>query len=236
MKNRTQQNSRFADAEVEQAELSLERIANGLGFASTSDTSQLQTNVSLATLRLERLQASLADSQIVAPFAGEIRLFESLIEGKAANAYETVALIVNPESYEITANLVREDMERLAEGMHVSLELPYLTGAAVDGVIKSMPQPFGSGAGTQTVINVVEAADAGLLRAGAGIKVFVDLAQNTDTLWLPPATVRGFGGNRFVVVNQQGIVREVPVEIGLTNSEQTEIISGVSEGMQVLGQ
>lgn len=222
--------------QVDRAQLKLDRIAGGLGGASANDIDQLSVNVELAGLRFERLQASLADSQIVAPFDGEIRLYDVLAEGKAVNAFETVAVVVNPDSYAITANLVREDMEQLTEGMPVQLELPYLTGALVNGVINTLPQPFGSGAGTQTIISVTDPNDTALLRAGAGVNVSVDLAKSSETLWLPPSAVRGFGSNRFVTVSRQGVIQEIPVEIGLANSEQIEIVEGVEEGMQVLGQ
>ena len=222
--------------QIEQAELTLERVKNGLDATVSTDVNQLQTAVMLAELRLERLQAALSDSQIVAPFSGEVRLLETLREGRAVNAYDPVATVVNPDSYQIVANLVRDDMERLSEGSRVELELPYQNSVRIEGEIVTLPQPFGGGVGTQTIISLVNPTDVELMRAGAAVIAVVNLVNSEDTLWLPPTAVRGFGSNRFVIINEQGASREVPVEVGLSNSEKVEILSGLAAGMQVVAQ
>ena len=222
--------------EVEQAELTLERISGGVGVVLANDFDQLQTDIALADLKVKRLEASLVESQVIAPFSGEVRLYETLVEGKAVTAYQPVAVVVNPDSYQITANLVREDLELLAEGMPVQLQLSYQNDAWIAGKLVRLPQPFGSGVGTQTIIEAENEADSDLLRAGASVTVMVELNKSEDTLWLEPDAILGFGADRYVLVNDQGVNREVAIELGLSNAEQVEIVRGVTEGMKVLGQ
>ena len=222
--------------QVDQAQLQVERAQNGVSSGGALDLFRYETNVALARLTLERLQASLADSQITAPFSGEVRLYDALKEGKSVNAYETVASVIDPDSYVITANLVRTELEQLYEGMPVAIYLPNSGNLRLEGLIDTLPQPFGRGTGTLPEIELANPEEAANLRAGTAVQIVVELARSEDTLWLPVDVIRGFGDNRFVLVNQGGTIQEVPVQLGLSNSKQVEIVEGGFEGMQVLGQ
>ena len=222
--------------QVDQAQLQVERAQNGVSSGGALDLFRYETNVALARLTLERLQASLADSQITAPFSGEVRLYDALKEGKSVNAYETVASVIDPDSYVITANLVRTELEQLYEGMPVAIYLPNSGNLRLEGLIDTLPQPFGRGTGTLPEIELANPEEAANLRAGTAVQIVVELARSEDTLWLPVDVIPGFGDNRFVLVNQGGTIQEVPVQLGLSNSKQVEIVEGGFEGMQVLGQ
>ena len=222
--------------EVDRAKLALEQVEAGLGSSTGADVRGYQADVSLAELAVQRLEAALADSRLVAPFAGEVRLFEELEEGKVAAAYATVAQVVDPDSFRITANVVRADLERLYEGMPVQLKLPSRLGFTAAATIATLPQPFGSGAGGSVLITLDDPADAMSLREGSTVRAVVELSRSADALWLPTGAVRGFGNNRFVLVNNNGTVQEVPVTVGATNSDQVELLDGAFEGMEVLVQ
>ncbi len=203
----------------------------------TIDLSRLEADLGLAELKIEQMAAKLTDAQIVSPFDGEVQLYPELIEGNGVPAYDAVARIVDPTSYEITASLVREDMEQLNEGMPVTVALGGVQGMALPGTITTLPQPFGRGLGTTTMITLDDPAATAQLRAGAPVNLAAELARQEDALWLPPDVVRGFGDNRFVLVQEAGgNVREVPIVIGASNGEQVEILDGVFEGMMVVGQ
>jgi multidrug efflux pump subunit AcrA (membrane-fusion protein) len=70
-----------------------------------------------------------------------------------------------------------------------------------------------------------------------GDPVTVDVLANIhpDTLFLPPAALRTFGGRTFVVVTEGGRERRVAITVGLHNQDQVEILSGVAEGDRVIG-
>lgn len=222
--------------QVEEAELALERLDADLSVGSATDVRRLETDVALAELTLERSAAKLSDAQIVAPMDGEIQFYPELEAGRGIAAYATVARVVDPTSMAITANLVREDMLKLQEGMPVSISLPD-SSLVLAGVIQSLPQPFGTGVDAATVIALQDANDADLLRIGSSVNVAAVLQTKENALWLPGNAVRGFGNSRFVLVQEvSGSTTEVPVTVGVSNGEQTEIVEGLLEGMQIVGQ
>ncbi len=200
--------------------------------------SRLEADLALAELKLQQVAAKLEDAQIVSPFDGEVQLYPELEEGKGVPAYEAVARLVDPASYEIVASLVRDDMEYLYEGMPVIARVSGALGdTELSGVIATLPQPFGSGLGTSTIIALDDAEATAQLRAGAGIELAAELNRQEATLWLPPEAVRGFGENRFVLVEETGgSLNEVPIVVGVSNSEQVQILDGAFEGMTVVGQ
>jgi multidrug efflux pump subunit AcrA (membrane-fusion protein) len=219
---------------VTQAQLALQQVEEGLGSNAAADVRRNETDVALAELALARLDASLTDSQLIAPFAGEVRLFADLEVGRVATGYETVAQVVDPASFRITANVVRADLERLYEGMPVQLKLPSRLGFTADATITTLPQPFGSGTGGSVLIALDDPADTMSLREGSSVRAVAELSRSEDTLWLPVRAVRGFGRNRFVLINNNGTIQEIPVTVGAVNSDQVELIDGVFEGMEVL--
>ena len=220
--------------EVERAEMAQARIEAGIDIRSEYDVDRANAELESAQIALMKLQATLAETQLVAPFDGEVRLYEALEKErgvKIAQAYEPVAAIVDPGSLQIEANLVSEDLESLYEGMPVMINVNGGINQTFDGLIERLPQPFGTGSGSLTEITF---SGAESLRPGMSVEVQAELARVDDVLWLPIGALHGFSQNYFVEIRDGAIVQEMPVTIGLNTGEQVEILSGLDEGVQVL--
>jgi multidrug efflux pump subunit AcrA (membrane-fusion protein) len=221
--------------EVDRAHTALDRIERRW----TYDLERLTAGVDRAALALIKLEASRNDAQIVAPFSGEVRLFEMLGSGesvRAVQAYETVASVLDPESLQIDANLVNDDLELLAEGMPARITPVSRPGVGLDGEVRRLPQPFGTGTGTLTEIAFADIEEAGKLRPGMSTPITVELDHAQETLWVPVEALHGFDSNYYVEGREGATTREVPVTIGLRNDERVEILSGLNEGDQVVSE
>jgi hypothetical protein len=51
---------------------------------------------------------------------------------------------------------------------------------------------------------------------------------------IPTRAIRAQGSKRLVTVLDNGQPRDVPVSLGLANDQETEVVSGLAEGAQVL--
>ncbi len=223
--------------EIDRAQAALDRIDLGLDTRWEYDLERLTAEMDKAVVALMKLESSRSDAQIIAPFDGEVRLYEALAGGKAvqaAQAFEPVASIVDPDSLQIEANLVSEDLELLYEGMPVKISPVNQPSLLIEGEVSRLPQPFGTGVSTLTEVTLN--GEASTLRPGMSMEIIIELARSDDTLWLPIEALRGFNQNYYVEVRDGAATREAPVTIGLRGEDKVEILSGLSEGDQVVSQ
>lgn len=222
---------------IELAEIGVERLQSGVD--------PLLTNaVSRAELEVQRLEAAIAEAQIVAPVDGDLTVL-TLSPGSAVEAFQPVATVANTNQLEASADLTSSQMERLEEGMPVLVALNSSPGETFDGTIRSLPFPYGSGgladtgAGITTVeertlISLNEEA-AAEFSMGNLVRVVAELERKDDVLWLPPQALRTFDGRRFALVQDGEAQRRVDVAVGIQTDERLEIVEGLEEGQTVVG-
>jgi multidrug efflux pump subunit AcrA (membrane-fusion protein) len=218
---------------VELSQLEVARLEAGVD-------PRLEQAVIKAELDLADLQAQITDTLIVAPFDGEVTAV-STAEGKAVTGYKPVIIVADPSELEARAELGSDDMKKLSEGQSATIVPIEYPGEELEGSIRALPYPYGSGGGvtdldekdpdTHLTVNL-----AGLdLEAGNLVRVTVILEHKDDVLWLPPAAIRTFEGRKFVVVQEDGGQRQVDVILGIESEDRIEIESGLEEGRVVIG-
>lgn len=226
------------ELDVQLAQLALDRlVAEGVDPLLKNDMTRAQLDVT-------KLNAEIAEAQIIAPFSGQL-LSMSLTPGQAVEAFRPVATVANIEDLEVSAELLSNQMEDLAEGMTVAVVLVSRPGVVLNGTIRQLPYPYGSGGGTaQTVEDLDKSTrftlDESAAEAGFGlgdlVRVTAQLEQKADVLWVPPQAVRVFDGRRFAVVIDGEARRRVDVKVGIETVDRLEIEEGLEEGQVVEGQ
>jgi len=222
--------------QVHLAELEVDRLSKGVDPLMESDVVRAQLTVS-------KTLALIQDAQIIAPFDG-LLLSISLTPGQAVTAYGPVSTIADITQLEVSADLVSNQMEDLSEGMNAVIFLTSRPGVTIDGKVRQLPYPYGSGGRGQTVEDMdkstrvtIEAApeDTGF-ELGDLVRVTVELERKNDVLWVPPQAIRLFDGRRFAVLQDGDLQRRVDVTVGIETPDRVEIKSGLEEGQMVVGQ
>ena len=144
---------------VKQAELALEQLGAGVEPGLEADVTQ-------AAIALKKVETALADAEITAPFAGQVLLYDALQKGKVIQAYSPVAALVDPAALLLEANLLPADLAALTEGMAVQIKLSDPLAKPIPGVVRTLPQPFGSGGGTSVLIVPKDGTAAGHFARG----------------------------------------------------------------------
>jgi multidrug efflux pump subunit AcrA (membrane-fusion protein) len=224
------------EKEIELKQLALDRLNEGIDPLLESDVERAQLDVT-------KLKADIADSQIIAPFAGQL-LSYSLTPGQAVDAYKAVASIADVNELEVSADLISNQLTDLSEGMPAKFMLVSRPGVELTGTIRRLPYPYGSGGKGTTVeemdkstrITVNEDLAEYGIELGDLIRVQVELERKDDVLWLPPQAIRLFEGRRFVVLKDGDVQRRVDIEVGIETQERVEIEEGLEEGQVVVGQ
>ena len=201
-----------------------------------------QNNVARAQLEVQKLEAQIADAQIVAPFAGQI-LSITLVKGRQVEGFQPVISLADPSELEIKAEPRDTQLNELAEGMPVIVSFSTRPDQTYTGSILELPYPYGTG-GTLEGIKDEDAAtrislevtpeEAGL-DMGDLMQIEVLVEQKPDVLWLPPQAIRTFDARRFVVTQDGEIQQRVDVTLGLTAEDRVEIEEGLTEGQVVVG-
>jgi multidrug efflux pump subunit AcrA (membrane-fusion protein) len=224
------------EKEVELAQLEVDRLAEGIDPLLASD-------VTRAELAVAKIQAEIAESQIIAPFDGRL-LSISLTPGQAVTAYGPVSTIADVSQLEVSADLVSNQMEDLSEGMPAVIFLTSRPGVTLSGSVRQLPYPYGSGGRGQTVEDMDKSTRVTIdaspteegFELGDLVRVTVELERKADVLWLPPQALRIFDGRRFALLQDGDVQRRVDVTVGIETPERVEIESGLEEGQTVVGQ
>lgn len=221
---------------IELAQLDVDRLAVGIDPLIVSD-------VTRAELAVAKINAEIAESQIIAPFDGQL-LSISLTPGQAVTAYMPVSTVADITHLEVSAELVSNQMEDLSEGMPAVIFLTSRPGVTLAGDVRQLPYPYGSGGRGQTVedmdkstrVTIESTAEDGGFELGDLVRVTVELERKADVLWLPPQALRIFDGRRFAVLQDGDVQRRVDVTVGIETPERVEIKEGLEEGQTVVGQ
>ncbi len=225
------------EARVRMAQLEIDRLAE--------TDPRLAQQVREAELTLLDVRSQITDTQILAPFAGEV-LAVNVAAGQAVEAFKPVIVVADPKQLEVSVELSPEQMTDLTEGLAVTLAPVNYPGQELPGTIRQLPYPYGTGGGVQALEEADKStriqADLAALPAGQALKLgdlvkaTVVLERKADVLWLPPAAIRTFSGRKFVLIQDGARQRRVDVTLGIESADRVEVVSGVSEGQTVLGE
>lgn len=204
---------------------------------------KLAADVDVAALRVAELENLMAQASLVAPFDGEISTL-NISAGRSVTAGEVVGAIADASQVEVTATLHDPQLQDLAEGLEAQIRPAGSPGDSLEGSIRRLPYPYGSGGETDVAdadplvriqFNDMDAA-LDLYEPGDRVNVSVVVTERTDVLWLPPAAIRDFNGRKFVVVQNGEIQQRVDVTLGINGNGRVEILEGVEEGQLIVGQ
>jgi multidrug efflux pump subunit AcrA (membrane-fusion protein) len=222
--------------EVELAQIKVDELNEGVDPLLVNDVKQAQ-------LAVEKLEAAIADAQIIAPFAGQVTS-ESLVEGREVTPHKTVVILADMSEMELTADPATSQLENLVEGMPVEAYRSNTPGERYTGTIRRLPYPYGGGGrsdgveetdgdtSTRIVLDV-DLTETNL-EIGDLMSIEVIIEQKQDVLWLPPQAIRRFEGRKFVVVQDDEVQRRVDVTTGIESADRVEIEEGLSEGQIVI--
>lgn len=222
----------IAQAEYDKAVANEKRLSEG---GETSTVSLAELAFAAAEARFELANQALESIELKAPFDGQI-LSLAVAPGSSIKAFQTIMTLADPTALEITAVVDTNQTGSLAAGQKAEIRLSSKGDEEYKGEIIAVPI-IQDGNKTDADYRIhIEIDDRSLLELGdsASIRILVD--SRTNVLCLPPAAIRTFQGDNFVIVEQDGVQRRVNVILGLRSIDLVEIISGLQEGQKVIGQ
>lgn len=234
--------NRLADLQVTADELAstksnLEQAKSNLATlnapASETDIAIQQAAVTQAEQQLKQAQLNLENATLKAPFAGVITNV-NVVPGSNSNG--AALTIIDRDPLHVELRLSENDVVQAALDQNVNLSIDSIANWLADGKVTYISPVSTVNNGVVTYQVRVDFADTDpRVKVGMTSNVDIIKAQKDNVLLVPNSALLPQGSERFVqILGADGQVQDVPVNIGISDGAQTEIISGVSEGQQIL--
>ena len=221
-----------AKIELEILELDLQRaLENPPENGKTNyDAERVRLQIQQHNLTIANLEKQLSEATIVAPISGVITFVADLNIGDYAEAKKTLFTVADTSKVEYSYTGTK--VSKLSVGMDCTVTID---GVDYPGKI-SMSQATAPKEFADQMKDTVRISVSGAPTLDIGSKATFQCTVNTkeDVVIVPKNAVTGYSGDYYVYVLEDGLKTERSVEIGISTATQTEIVSGISEGDQVI--
>jgi membrane fusion protein, multidrug efflux system len=192
-----------------------------------------RTAYAAAMAQVDQLRTRIGFATVTSPVTGvvtEKRVESGDIVGNQARLF-TVADV---SSLVARVGVSELDVVELRQGDAVTITLDAFPGTALRGSIRRIFPVADPTTRLVPVEVVFDGASARVARPGFLARVTFDLATSEDVLLLPVAAVLGAQGAQSVFIIDEGAAARRTVTTGLTSQGRIEIVSGLSEGDEVV--
>jgi HlyD family secretion protein len=200
-----------------------------------NDMNALQDAVTQNQADVTRLEQQLADTHIRAPFDGvvvavRIKIGDSVTPGKP------LVTLAKPGAPLVRVDLSGSDPSQVAVGQPARVQLdngtssPTSLDASVTGIV---PAAVDGSTAAAALLNVAW-PDGQTPKFGTAVETGITVGQKDGVLVLPLNAIHKSGSRATVEVQDGTLRRLVTVQVGITNSDSAEIVSGLNEGQTVL--
>ncbi len=226
----------------------IETLRNADG-KSAEEVEQAKIDFELKREELNKLESTIANAKLTAPFSGTI-VSVYVKKGDTAKAYDAIVTIADLSQLTVAATLSQDDLKKVAVGMEVVVDVN--AAGQYKGTVQQLPNPKdpnsgGGGSGfpgegqkqpdsiENYMIVKLDPFPEGLNR-GTMLGVSVITQRKENAVIIPLAALRSYSGRNYVqVVDDKGNKREVDVELGQQTSTDVEIVKGLTPGQKVVG-
>lgn len=232
-----------AKASVAIAQAALDRLT---GEPTATDLAKADASVASAEAALKGAERDVERATMTAPFDAVVARVDLKVGEQAGQ--NGVVTVADTSSFHVDVPVDELDVAQIEVGQPVQISLDALPDRELVGKVTNI-EPLATsnerGTNTYTVEVTIEGQDAAV-RAGMTATAQIVTLRKENVLLVPRRAVRAENGQNYVLVpsasGQADPATGAPpserrtVAVGLSNSEQIEIVSGLNPGEQVLVQ
>jgi RND family efflux transporter MFP subunit len=226
------------DAQRANLEAAEAQVSKLLADPKASDLARAEARVAQAQAQLDQARINLEDATLRAPFAGVVAAV-NVAPGEAVSQQSPVTLF-DVSRYVVKVTVDEVDVARVQVGQQVDVLIDALGAPPLDGTVRQIAPRAQPGSAVTAYEVTVEVDPAGrAVKPGMTASASIVAARRDNALSVPAEAVSAADGKSVVQVittDAQGDKRlsQQPVETGLRAGDRIEIVSGLSEGQQVL--
>jgi HlyD family secretion protein len=220
-------------------------LAELLQEPSAADIAARQALVDKARLALAEKQRRLEQAVLTAPTAG-VLLEVNLEPGERVlnDAQQAAILLADTSAYLLKMEVDEIDIARIARGQSAAVELDAFAGQQFSGVVADVsPRPVKSDSNAivmyEVTITLQTNSTAPALLSGMTANAVVETGRLEEVVVVPNRAIqidRSAAAPVIFVekVNGDGSPTRVEVQLGLRQGEVTQVVSGLTEGDEVI--
>ncbi|MGI6316915.1 MAG: efflux RND transporter periplasmic adaptor subunit [Christensenellales bacterium] len=188
-------------------------------------------------LDYNKTKAALESAVLRAPVGGTIIQNATVLENNYVGTYTTLFTIADVHDLILVVSKDSE-LQKLANIAYAGMPVKVtITGKSYDGLVVQSPMDASTRTEKAYVNNFIYVKvydlpeDEDLLFKEA--RISVTTASAKDALLVPNSCIYTYNNKSYVYVIREGIQIEQPIQVGITDEVNTEVISGLEEGDQV---
>lgn len=225
-----------AQAQFQTSELTLQGKTAG---PTTDDKIIQKASLVQAEENYKDAELNLDEAMLVSPIDGTVLAINNDVNEDvfAGTSQTTTSFITIADMSHLTviAQVDQADIPKVRLGQKVGITMDALPDESLKGKVTSVS------ADPQTTQNVVTYEIAvsidkapATVKLGMGATLTIDLGQKNNVLLVPNMAVSVSNNQKVVQKIIDGQTTAIPVEVGLSDDNYTEIISGLSEGDKIV--
>ena len=197
--------------------------------ASGSENDRLQLEIEKN--KLAQYQNELDSSKLYAPCDGLVSFAERITPGSKVQSYKVIATIIDPTKIYVKASVNEDRKFKVGQEVTITIDEEEYKGTVVKTPIEAKEQ------GDEDTSSVY-AEFVGDLPSFTKVGTVADISyikeQAEDAIVIPKHLVKTLSGQTYVQVYKDGVKTEVNIETGISNATEIQILSGLSEGDEVV--
>lgn len=185
----------------------------------------------------------LASPTIYAPITGTISglsfqagsVLTAQTGSSGNSAAQRIANIKTDAAQTVAINLTQIDVPKIKPGNLATLTLDALPGKTYTGKVISIDTTGSVSSGVTTypaVIKLDTGTDEIFSNMSAQANIIIQMKDNV--LLISSGAIQKQNEQSYVRMMRNGVIKQVPVEVGLASNTQTEIVSGLTDGDTII--
>jgi len=176
------------------------------------------------------------DGIVKAPISGSVANL-SIAPGQEVNGVDNALVIASEEKVWVILSVSESDVVNISPSQSALVSIDALEGEELEAFVERVDE-FGtenSGIITYNVYLVIS-DPSDQIRPKMTVQVDITTQHKDDVLVVPNSAIKPYQGEKVVqaISEKSGQLMYIPVEVGIKGELNTEIISGVSEGKEIV--
>ena len=216
-----------AEIRLKNAELNLRSSKSNYDTAVGSTQASAKAAVESAKASLDIAANNLKNTQIIAPISGYIASRNGNV-GQIAAAGSPMFSIKNSEEVNIEISVTESVIPYITTDTKAIISVSNVDEFNIEGVVSTVNTVKSQQTGMYTVRIKIDNKDE-KLKLGMMAEVLLQTQASTDTIIIPSDAIMQDDEGYYVYVVNDNIAEKRIVNIGITNNDFTEILSGINE-------
>ena len=171
-------------------------------------------------------------SPVTSKASGEVISIDSTV-GSAVTASSSIVTVMPEKTLYVTTLIPERYISTLEEGLGGSVSSVAFPGSSYPVEISYL-SPIVNSTNRTVSADLAFTGDTGRLMEGMYVSIDLVTERIDDALVIPSSAITSFGGNPVVYRVVDGVAVRTEVETGSSNTTETVILSGLSEGDTVI--